>query len=484
MHFSGRVPYRDLPAWMYHAQIPPPDRNFNDQVFGITWVDLVFPFFLFTMGAAIPLAIQSRLNKGDTMPQIIRQVLIRGVMLVAFALFGEHFRPYTIDNDGGVPAMYLGLFGIVILGALFWRMPDHWSNRNKFLVRLSGWIVAPLVIAFIHYSNGQVGFYNDRNDIILMVLANVSVSASFIWLFTREKPLLRMLGVAIVAVAFLEQSAPGLSKLIWSFTPLQFFQKDHWPFLFDLDGWKFSRFVPIFYHFEYHKYLIISLPGTVCGDLFLRFQRSKESSPESSPESSSASSSASGFRAPAMISIGLLSLVSVIVACAGLLSREVIPTSISMILIGFVLLYFTSNPKSAMEQAIRGFVVWGFAFVVLGMLAEPQAGGIRKDEATLSYFFLTPGLAFWCIAGITCWVDGLGWRRGTQLVEQTGQNPILGYILITNLDPPVFDLTYAWPWFETLPLNPWWIAFSAFLKTMFVMVVTAYCTRKKIFFRA
>lgn len=33
-------------TWMFHAQTPPPTYAFNPDVPGITWVDLVFPFFL------------------------------------------------------------------------------------------------------------------------------------------------------------------------------------------------------------------------------------------------------------------------------------------------------------------------------------------------------------------------------------------------------------------------------------------------------
>ena len=58
--------YSDLPAWMFHGQTPPPDYAFDPSVKGITWVDLVFPFFLFTMGAAFPLAMRKRLESGTS----------------------------------------------------------------------------------------------------------------------------------------------------------------------------------------------------------------------------------------------------------------------------------------------------------------------------------------------------------------------------------------------------------------------------------
>ena len=55
MVLSGQILWNaELPAWMFHAQVPPPEFRFDPTVPGITWVDLVFPFFLFSMGAAFP----------------------------------------------------------------------------------------------------------------------------------------------------------------------------------------------------------------------------------------------------------------------------------------------------------------------------------------------------------------------------------------------------------------------------------------------
>ena len=54
-----------LPAWMFHCQVPPPDFVFNPDVKGITWVDLVFPFFIFTMGASMPFSLGEKLRKRD-----------------------------------------------------------------------------------------------------------------------------------------------------------------------------------------------------------------------------------------------------------------------------------------------------------------------------------------------------------------------------------------------------------------------------------
>ena len=45
MLFASSIPFGVLPSWMYHAQEPPPANIFNPKLPGITWVDLVFPFF-------------------------------------------------------------------------------------------------------------------------------------------------------------------------------------------------------------------------------------------------------------------------------------------------------------------------------------------------------------------------------------------------------------------------------------------------------
>ena len=54
MVLSGYIAWNpDLPAWLFHAQLPPPSFVFDASVAGITWVDLVFPFFLFFDGRGL-----------------------------------------------------------------------------------------------------------------------------------------------------------------------------------------------------------------------------------------------------------------------------------------------------------------------------------------------------------------------------------------------------------------------------------------------
>lgn len=85
MVLSGVIPFNGtLPAWMYHAQFPPPTHQFNPKLSGLTWVDLVFPIFLFSLGIAIPLALSRRLSQGWKTLDMIIGILKRGFLLATF----------------------------------------------------------------------------------------------------------------------------------------------------------------------------------------------------------------------------------------------------------------------------------------------------------------------------------------------------------------------------------------------------------------
>jgi len=66
-----------LPWWTHHMA-----ANIN----AMTYVDMVFPFFLFIVGLSIPLAIQQRLKKNPSMPALWLHVIIRAGSLIVLGL--------------------------------------------------------------------------------------------------------------------------------------------------------------------------------------------------------------------------------------------------------------------------------------------------------------------------------------------------------------------------------------------------------------
>lgn len=72
----------------------PPLRHANWH--GWTPTDLVFPFFLFIVGAAIPLALGSRLARGQSRAVLLRRVVRRSVVIFALGLFLHAFPTFDL----------------------------------------------------------------------------------------------------------------------------------------------------------------------------------------------------------------------------------------------------------------------------------------------------------------------------------------------------------------------------------------------------
>lgn len=68
----------NIPQWMKHL---PADVD------GMTFVDLVFPAFLFIVGMSIPFAIQARANKGNSMLEIFKHIALRSLGLMVIGVF-------------------------------------------------------------------------------------------------------------------------------------------------------------------------------------------------------------------------------------------------------------------------------------------------------------------------------------------------------------------------------------------------------------
>jgi heparan-alpha-glucosaminide N-acetyltransferase len=64
---------RGLPWWTYHSHA-------SDDV--MTYVDMVFPFFLFAVGMSLPLAVAQRLKRNSSLPSLVAHVAVRVLGLI------------------------------------------------------------------------------------------------------------------------------------------------------------------------------------------------------------------------------------------------------------------------------------------------------------------------------------------------------------------------------------------------------------------
>lgn len=189
MIFSAAIGYSsDLPSWMFHCQVPPPSYVFTPELRGITWVDLVFPFFLFSMGAVFPFSIGRRLRSGQGNLSVSLNILKRGVILMAFAVAVGNMN--VIPGAGTWGAVYSFVMWLFIFAALL-RTSRKWVNY-------AGWGAVVLMTVFQKTIVG-VPFRFGNFDVILELLAVASVLGGLIYQYTKDNLRLRALFALLVA---------------------------------------------------------------------------------------------------------------------------------------------------------------------------------------------------------------------------------------------------------------------------------------------
>jgi heparan-alpha-glucosaminide N-acetyltransferase len=85
---------KNVPWWSEHA---PGSADF------MTYVDMVFPFFLFILGVAMPIAVAQRLKRNPSMPSLWGHIVIRSLSLIVLG--------YILANTEKADASRMGLNG-------------------------------------------------------------------------------------------------------------------------------------------------------------------------------------------------------------------------------------------------------------------------------------------------------------------------------------------------------------------------------------
>lgn len=464
MILSGTIAYRILPAWMYHAQVPPPNHNYNPNLPGLTWVDLVFPLFLFSMGAAIPLALSRRLAKKVSHVEIILHILKRGFFLGTFAIVLQHLRPTVISQNSTPEKWWIGLWGFLILFFIFVRLPDSVQKWQRITLTLIAWISAIVLLSQLRYPDGS-GFSLDRSDIILIVLANTAVFGSLIWLFTKTNLWLRLgfMGLLLALRLSATVSSSWIAQL-WSASP-----------------------VPWIFQFAYLSYLFVVIPGTIAGDLILSWI--KNTTPADVGDRDSILEQQLSTNPPLQWPINrfyniiILILANCLVLLIGLQGRWVWQTTLASGVLCWAGWFLFTKPTNETEYLIKMFYNWGIYWLAVGLVFEPFQGGIKKDPSTFSYYFVTTGLAFFILILFTIIIDVFERRRWLQLLIDNGQNPMIAYVGFANLVWPILVLTKV----EELIIQNTKTPVLGFVKgivyTLLVGCIVSLCTRLKLFWR-
>ena len=438
--------YSNLPAWMFHAQTPPPTYAFNPDVPGITWVDLVFPFFLFAMGAAFPFALRRRMERGgESRLSIAGGLVKRWLILTMFALIlGNAYVAGGTSRSG----WQVQIFNVVLWAALFLSLVR--VNVSKTAVGWKKYIGTAMNAAGVAMLAALAAVYTGwfdltlsrwSSDIIIMILAVMAICGGAIWMLTKDNIRLRWLAIFLIA-AF---------KALDSYAPAA------------LDFVPSCAAVSWFFSWDWLQYLLIVLPGSIVGDMILNHSRSGESLNVDTKG----------------VAAGGLAFAAVIVQLWGLFTRNVIADfCISAVLSASFLALTWKNKNVYSRIAYIGFVL-----MLAGIALDPVDGGITKDYCNLSYVFTTGGMA----ALMTSVLLMLEMRFGVKcsFVAGVGQNPMLAYTVTSFLIGPVLTMTGVLPALYSLSAgSQFWGVAQGFLITFAMMAVTYAFTKLKLFWRS
>jgi predicted acyltransferase len=452
MILSGQMVTKFLPAWMCHAQVPPPDHIFDPTIFGITWVDLVFPFFLFSMGASMSFSLGNALAKGTNKWQLVYKSFLRALKLIYFAIFFQHAKPFVISNPMTVFSCCIALFAFVLMFFMFMDIRITLSKNNttnkyiSSLIKAVAYSIGFAMIYSLEYTGKSSSTFDfNYSDIIIIVLANMGFFASVAYIFTYKKTTYRILILPFIMAVFLASTAEGWVKNLYDFTPV---------------SWAYS--------FYYLKYLFIVIPGTLAGDFIAEYKTVNRLDSEIKK-----------LKPILIITLSTILIISnVTLLFARMVGFNVLLTSILLLLIYTI----TKTGESTFENLWRKLSNTGSYLLLLGLCFEGYQGGIRKDDSTYSYYFVTAGLSFFALLILSIGFDYYK-KSKTNFLLLTGQNPMIAYVTTALIISPIITLCQLDSYFTIFNQNALLGITRGILFTTISIIITMYFSKLKWFWR-
>lgn len=587
MVLSAMEAFSVLPRWMYHAQVPPPDHVFDPTIYGITWVDIIFPFFLFSMGAAIPLSLGRQHAKGESIMKLTWKIVQRWVKLTFFAIFIIHAFPFMLGYEQEWMRYAMPIFFFILLCLMFMPNPFGLSPYKARAITWSAYLVAVGFMLLQPYAGGAPFRLTD-SDCIMLILANVSLTGSIIYLLTIGHPLRRLALLPFLVALFMAAHTAN-----------------SWPALLIHTSW-----LPWLYLPAYQEYLLIIIPGTVAGEwiaqwlekmkandtskgLVDNYQKKNEAVLENGNPLKGRKEAVlengnnvkndekvvlengnplNGGRGAVLengngvkndekavlenenkvrtiseemkdkenalaLPVALLSLALIVVNVVLLFGRHLVANLVAtMVLTALTAWLLRSrreagttvveaakqrvaskdassqnaakqevskreassqeaakqevyNQKCSSIQASPTLHFWqrlssaGAYLLLLGLCLESYEGGIRKDDVTLSYLFVTCGLAFYALLLLTVVCDHWHVRWLCAPLEMVGKNPMVAYVSASMVIIPVLILTHIYPYIDALSSQPLTGFLKGVLLTALCMALTAWFTHKRWFWK-
>jgi len=194
---------RDIPAWMKHM---PRDAD------AMSFVDVVFPAFLFIVGMAIPFAINRRFAKGDSFLEVQQHILFRTLGLLVLGFF-------LVNAEGGYDekamGMSINLWALLFLAAaiLIWKT---YRTSNKVVVyslRAIGFVI--LIALALVYKNEDGGHITPRWWGILGLIGWAYLYSCIFYQLLRGNKYLLTLMIAMCIAFYAIGKLPVVEQSAW-----------------------------------------------------------------------------------------------------------------------------------------------------------------------------------------------------------------------------------------------------------------------------
>jgi len=206
-----------LPWWTYHAHA-------NEDL--MTYVDMVFPFFLFIVGMSLPLSVAQRLKRDPSLPALWLHVVLRSASLIGLGLVLANAEKADASRMG-ISGNLWALLGLVN-AALYLNVYPPSKRFPAYSRILRGIGLAGVVILFAIFRrtthSGSVAWIDPSYPEILGLIGFSYLAVSLLYIPTRRwrwAPaiwFLVMLGLCIVSTAKLITGPNRWPIYFWPFS--------------------------------------------------------------------------------------------------------------------------------------------------------------------------------------------------------------------------------------------------------------------------
>ena len=189
------------------SHIPGWARHMPDKVDGYTFVDLVFPGFLFIVGVALPLALHHRRQRGDSRARLLGHVATRAAALVFLGVILVNEESFSAEATG----MSRDLWFFLALGsaAVLWWVPREGplatQPRWRFALRLLALLGLGFCLGVFRGKSGEGGTVWLQHSWwgILGMIGWAYLNCSLIYLAVRGNPTALMGSLAFLIALYI-----------------------------------------------------------------------------------------------------------------------------------------------------------------------------------------------------------------------------------------------------------------------------------------